>query len=100
MYIKTAKDYLKEILPTLEEAAKTKEDLAVKDFDCNFDASLDCSIKDGLFKMIVDYTGASVISFELNDKPNKKGSYLPCSIDELARDIDESLMCLKSEYGF
>jgi hypothetical protein len=50
--------------------------------------------------MIVDYTGASVISFELNDKPDKRGSYLPCSIDELARDIDESLVCLKSEYGF
>lgn len=98
MYTKAAKEYLKKIKPTLEEAGKTKEDLAVEDFNCSFDASLECSIKNGTFKMKVDYTGATVTSFELLKEPIK-GSYVPYSIDEIAREIDENLCDLKREYG-
>lgn len=99
MYAKAAKEYLKTIKPSLEEAGKTKKDLPIPNFECRFDASLDCTIKDGVFEMVVDYTGASVISFELLDEP-KNGSYLPYSIGDLAQEIDESLCCLKEEYGF
>lgn len=99
MYIKAAKEYLKEIKPTLEESGKTKEDLAVKDFNCSFDASLECSIKNGTFKMKVDYIGATVTSFELLEEP-VNGSYIPYSIDEIAREIDANLCDLKEEYGF
>ena len=70
MYINAAKEYLKEIKPTLEEAGRTGKDLAVKDFDCSFDASLECSIKNGSFEMIVDYTGDLVICFNLKDEMN------------------------------
>lgn len=99
MYIKAAKEYLKEIKPTLEEAGRTGEDLPVKNFNCSFDASLECSIKDGTFKMIVDYTGDSVICFNLEDEL-VDGCLQADSIDELARDIDETLMDLKDDYGF
>ena len=99
MYIKAAKEYLKEIKPTLEEAGKTGKDLPVKDFYCSFDASLECSIKEGTFKMIVDYTGALVTSFDIEDEL-VDGRLQADSIDELAREIDETLMDLKDEYGF
>ncbi len=99
MYINAAKEYLKEIKPTLEEAGRTGEDLAVKDFNCSFDASLECSIKDGNFKMIVDYTGDLVISFNLKEEL-VDGRLKAGTIDELARNIDETLMDLKEDYGF
>jgi hypothetical protein len=99
MYINAAKEYLKEIKPTLEEAGRTGEDLAVKDFNCSFDASLECSIKNGNFKMIVDYTGDSVISFNLKEEL-VDGRLKAGTIDELAHNIDETLMDLKEDYGF
>ena len=99
MYIKAAKEYLKEIKPTLEEAVRTGEDLAVEDFNCSFEASLECSIKNGSFEMIVDYTGDLVICFNLKDEL-VDGHLQACSIDELARDIDETLLDLKDKYDF
>lgn len=99
MYIKAAKEYLKEIKPTLEEAVKTGEDLAVEDFNCSFEASLECSIKNGSFEMIVDYTGDLVICFNLKDEL-VDGRLQACSIDELARNIDETLLDLKDKYDF
>ena len=99
MYIKAAKEYLKEIKSVLEEAGRTGEDLAVKDFDCSFKASLECSIENGNFKMIVDYTGDLVICFSLKDEI-VDGRLQADSIDELAHDIDETLMDLKDRYGF
>lgn len=99
MYKTAIKEYLKSIKPVLEEVGKTKEDLPVPDFDCKFDASLECTIENGTFKMKVDYTGDSVTSFKLLEKPIR-GSYLPCSINELAQEIDETLCGLKDEYGF
>ena len=99
MYIKAAKEYLKEIKPTLEEAGRTGKDLAVADFNCSFDASLECSIKNGCFEMIVDYTGDLVICFNLKDEL-VDGHLQAGSIDELARDIDETLLDLKDKYDF
>jgi hypothetical protein len=99
MYINAAKEYLKEIKPTLEEAGRTGEDLAVKDFNCSFEGSLECSIKDGNFKMIVDYTGDLVISFNLKEEL-VDGCLKAGTIDELARNIDETLVDLKEDYGF
>ena len=78
---------------------KTKKDLPVPDFDCKFEASLECTIEKGTFKMKVDYTGDSVTSFTLLEKP-VRGSYLPYSIDEIAQEIDETLCDLREEYGF
>lgn len=99
MYIKAAKEYLKEIKPTLEEAVRTGKDLAVEDFNCSFEASLECSIKNGSFEMIVDYTGDLVICFNLKDEL-VDGRLQAGSIDELARDIDETLLDLKDKYDF
>lgn len=98
MYIAAAKAYLKEIKPVLEEAVKTGKDLAVKDFDCKFDASLDCTIENGIFKMKVDYTGDSVTSFNLKYKVFE-GRLYSDTIDELARDIDDGLSWLNEKYS-
>lgn len=99
MYKTAIKEYLKSIKPVLEEVGKTKEDLPVPDFDCKFEASLECTIENGTFKMKVDYTGDPVTSFTLLEKP-VRGSYLPYSINEIAQEIDETLCDLREEYGF
>ena len=98
MYIKAAKDYLYEIKPVLEEAGRTGKDLDVKNFYCKFKASLDSTIKDGVFTMKVDYTGAGVTHFNIADKL-RDGSLSDGTIDDIARTIDFRLSCLNKRYN-